>query len=48
VLVAVNLGFQVVMLAASACYAAAALAWPRLSAVEAPVAVAEGPEPAPA
>jgi predicted membrane-bound spermidine synthase len=48
VLVAVNLGFQVVMLAASACYVGAALAWPRLSAVEEPAPVKGGPEPAPA
>jgi predicted membrane-bound spermidine synthase len=48
VLVAVNLGFQAVMLGASACYAGAALAWPRLAAVEAPASVPGGPEPAPA
>lgn len=48
VLVAVNLGFRVVMVAASACYVGAALAWPRLAAVPEHAAVAEGPEPAPA
>lgn len=48
VVVAVNLGFQVVMLAGSACYVGAALAWPRLSAVSEAEDLAEGPEPAPA
>jgi hypothetical protein len=48
VVVAVNLGFQVVMLAGSACYVGAALAWPRLSAVSEVDELAEGPEPAPA
>jgi hypothetical protein len=46
VLVAVNLGFHVVMGAASACYVAAALAWPRLAGAAEPQAVAQGPEPA--
>jgi hypothetical protein len=48
VVVAVNLGFQVVMLAGSACYVGAALAWPKLSAVSETEDLAEGPEPAPA
>lgn len=48
VLVAVNLGFQAVMIGASAFYVAAALAWPRLEAVRATAAVSEHPEPAPA
>ncbi len=48
VVVAVNLGFQVVMLGASACYVGAALAWPRLAAAEGPAPIAERPQPAPA
>jgi predicted membrane-bound spermidine synthase len=43
VLVAVNLGFQAVMIGAAAFYAAAALAWPRLEAVAPAAAVAEAP-----
>jgi predicted membrane-bound spermidine synthase len=46
VLGAVNLGFQVVMVGACACYVAAALAWPRLAAAEEPRTVVDGPEPA--